>query len=108
MCVASVKPDLPLSPKVRKGDIKAVVLLNHHIIIFERPCKMRRGPSSVFVTPDLMFTGSLLQIYPSLLFCLLFQDLKQAQLKQRPSAFRPWSPKAAEKEKPASQNEVER
>lgn len=69
---------------------------------------MRRGPSSVFVTPDLTFTGSLLQIYPSLLFCLLSQDLKQAQLKQRPSAFRPWSPKAAEKEKPATQNEVER
>lgn len=38
VCVASVKPDLPLSPKVRKGDIKAVVLLNHHIIIYERPC----------------------------------------------------------------------
>uniref|UniRef100_A0A3Q3IIS3 Ski oncogene n=1 Tax=Monopterus albus TaxID=43700 RepID=A0A3Q3IIS3_MONAL len=36
------------------------------------------------------------------------KDLKQAQLKQRPSAFRPWSPKAAEKEKPATQNEVER
>ncbi|XP_029358968.1 v-ski avian sarcoma viral oncogene homolog b isoform X2 [Echeneis naucrates] len=36
------------------------------------------------------------------------QDLKQVQLKQRPSAFRPWSPKAAEKEKPATQNEVER
>ncbi|GLD64205.1 ski oncogene-like protein, partial [Lates japonicus] len=37
-----------------------------------------------------------------------YKDLKQVQLKQRPSAFRPWSPKAAEKEKPASQNEVER
>ncbi|KAM8756927.1 v-ski avian sarcoma viral oncogene homolog b [Acanthopagrus schlegelii] len=36
------------------------------------------------------------------------KDLKQAQLKQRPSAFRPWSPKAAEKEKPATQNEAER
>ncbi|KAI3369965.1 hypothetical protein L3Q82_024770 [Scortum barcoo] len=36
------------------------------------------------------------------------KDLKQVQLKQRPSAFRPWSPKAAEKEKPATQNEVER
>ncbi|XP_042364210.1 v-ski avian sarcoma viral oncogene homolog b [Plectropomus leopardus] len=36
------------------------------------------------------------------------KDLKQAQLKQRPSAFRPWSPKAAEKEKPATQNELER
>ncbi|XP_059184739.1 v-ski avian sarcoma viral oncogene homolog b [Centropristis striata] len=35
------------------------------------------------------------------------KDLKQVQLKQRPSAFRPWSPKAAEKEKPALQNEVE-
>ncbi|KAM9409400.1 v-ski avian sarcoma viral oncogene homolog b [Pholidichthys leucotaenia] len=33
-------------------------------------------------------------------------DLKQVQLKQRPSAFRPWSPKAAEKEKPATQKEV--
>ncbi|XP_019118511.1 v-ski avian sarcoma viral oncogene homolog b isoform X1 [Larimichthys crocea] len=36
------------------------------------------------------------------------KDLKQVQLKQRPSAFRPWSPKAAEKDKPATQNEVER
>ncbi|KAM7402291.1 hypothetical protein PAMP_017539 [Pampus punctatissimus] len=36
------------------------------------------------------------------------KDLKQVQLKQRPSAFRPWSPKAAEQEKPAAQNEVER
>lgn len=36
------------------------------------------------------------------------KDLKQAQLKQRPSAFRPWSPKASEKEKPAIQNEVVR
>ncbi|KAM3622212.1 uncharacterized protein V6R79_021916 [Siganus canaliculatus] len=36
------------------------------------------------------------------------KDLKQVQLKQRPSAFRPWSPKAAEKEKPATQNEAER
>ncbi|KAK2915187.1 v-ski avian sarcoma viral oncogene homolog b [Channa argus] len=36
------------------------------------------------------------------------KDLKQVQLKQRPSAFRPWSPKTAEKEKPAAQNEVER
>ncbi|XP_069001635.1 v-ski avian sarcoma viral oncogene homolog b [Embiotoca jacksoni] len=36
------------------------------------------------------------------------KDLKQVQLKQRPSAFRPWSPKTAEKEKPAPQNEVER
>ncbi|XP_074500376.1 v-ski avian sarcoma viral oncogene homolog b [Sebastes fasciatus] len=36
------------------------------------------------------------------------KDLKQVQLKQRPSAFRPWSPKAAEKEKPVTQNEVER
>ncbi|KAK9528848.1 hypothetical protein VZT92_012985 [Zoarces viviparus] len=36
------------------------------------------------------------------------KDLKQVQLKQRPSAFRPWSPKAAEKGKPATQNEVER
>ncbi|XP_026163856.1 v-ski avian sarcoma viral oncogene homolog b [Mastacembelus armatus] len=36
------------------------------------------------------------------------KDLKQVQLKQRPSAFRPWSPKVAEKEKPAPQNEVER
>nr|XP_046239354.1 v-ski avian sarcoma viral oncogene homolog b [Scatophagus argus] len=36
------------------------------------------------------------------------KDLKQVQLKQRPSAFRPWSPKAVEKEKPAAQNEVER
>ncbi|XP_047439039.1 v-ski avian sarcoma viral oncogene homolog b [Mugil cephalus] len=36
------------------------------------------------------------------------KDLKQVQLKQRPSAFRPWSPKAVEKEKPATQNEVER
>ncbi|XP_070758918.1 v-ski avian sarcoma viral oncogene homolog b [Enoplosus armatus] len=36
------------------------------------------------------------------------KDLKQVQLKQRPSAFRPWSPKGTEKEKPATQNEVER
>lgn len=36
------------------------------------------------------------------------KDLKQVQLKQRPSAFRPWSPKAAEKEKPTTQKEVER
>ncbi|XP_023150686.1 v-ski avian sarcoma viral oncogene homolog b [Amphiprion ocellaris] len=36
------------------------------------------------------------------------KDLKQVQLKQRPSAFRPWSPKAVEKEKPATQNEEER
>ncbi|XP_054473108.1 v-ski avian sarcoma viral oncogene homolog b [Anoplopoma fimbria] len=36
------------------------------------------------------------------------KDLKQVQLKQRPSAFRPWSPKAAEKEKPATKIEVER
>ncbi|XP_028262651.1 v-ski avian sarcoma viral oncogene homolog b [Parambassis ranga] len=36
------------------------------------------------------------------------KDLKQVQLKQRPSAFRPWSPKPAEKEKPATQSEVER
>ncbi|XP_068172230.1 v-ski avian sarcoma viral oncogene homolog b [Antennarius striatus] len=36
------------------------------------------------------------------------KDLKQVQLKQRPSAFRPWSPKAAEKEKTAPQNEVNR
>ncbi|XP_075893315.1 ski oncogene-like [Nelusetta ayraudi] len=36
------------------------------------------------------------------------KDLKQVQLKQRPSAFRPWSPKAPEKEKSATQNEVER
>ncbi|KAM9860113.1 v-ski avian sarcoma viral oncogene homolog b [Aulostomus maculatus] len=36
------------------------------------------------------------------------KDLKQVQLKQRPSAFRPWSPKAAEKENPAPHNEVER
>ncbi|XP_029288495.1 v-ski avian sarcoma viral oncogene homolog b [Cottoperca gobio] len=36
------------------------------------------------------------------------KDLKQVQMKQRPSAFRPWSPKAAEKDKPATQNEVER
>ncbi|XP_070405491.1 v-ski avian sarcoma viral oncogene homolog b isoform X2 [Nothobranchius furzeri] len=36
------------------------------------------------------------------------KDLKQVQLKQRPSAFRPWSPKAAEKEKAAPQNEPER
>ncbi|KAM8916380.1 v-ski avian sarcoma viral oncogene homolog b [Spinachia spinachia] len=35
------------------------------------------------------------------------KDLKQVQMKQRPSAFRPWSPKAAEKEKPATQNEAE-
>uniref|UniRef100_A0A8D3ECD8 Ski oncogene n=1 Tax=Scophthalmus maximus TaxID=52904 RepID=A0A8D3ECD8_SCOMX len=35
------------------------------------------------------------------------RDLKQVQLKQRPSAFRPWSPKAADKEKPAPKNEVE-
>lgn len=33
------------------------------------------------------------------------KDLKQVQLKQRPSAFRPWSPKVAEKEKPAIHNE---
>ncbi|KAL6111962.1 uncharacterized protein ACO6RY_08820 [Pungitius sinensis] len=36
------------------------------------------------------------------------KDLKQVQMKQRPSAFRPWSPKAAEKDKPATQNEAER
>ncbi|TNN84010.1 Ski oncogene [Liparis tanakae] len=36
------------------------------------------------------------------------KDLKQVQMKQRPSAFRPWSPKATEKEKPGTQNEVER
>ncbi|KAA8593330.1 hypothetical protein FQN60_009446, partial [Etheostoma spectabile] len=36
------------------------------------------------------------------------KDLKKVQLKQRPSAFRPWSPKAAEKEKSATQNELER
>ncbi|XP_037534667.1 v-ski avian sarcoma viral oncogene homolog b [Nematolebias whitei] len=36
------------------------------------------------------------------------KELKQVQLKQRPSAFRPWSPKAAEKEKAATQNEAER
>ncbi|XP_026205464.1 v-ski avian sarcoma viral oncogene homolog b [Anabas testudineus] len=36
------------------------------------------------------------------------KDLKQVQLKQRPSAFRPWSPKAAEKEKTATQNDLER
>ncbi|CAG07014.1 unnamed protein product, partial [Tetraodon nigroviridis] len=36
------------------------------------------------------------------------KDLKQVQLKQRPSAFRPWSPKVAEKEKSSTQNEVER
>ncbi|KAK2861966.1 hypothetical protein Q5P01_001499 [Channa striata] len=36
------------------------------------------------------------------------KDLKQVQLKQRPSAFRPWSPKTAEKQKPATQKEVER
>ncbi|XP_068598813.1 v-ski avian sarcoma viral oncogene homolog b [Brachionichthys hirsutus] len=36
------------------------------------------------------------------------KDLKQVQLKRRPSAFRPWSPKDAEKEKPAAQNEVNR
>ncbi|MEQ2243880.1 hypothetical protein ILYODFUR_011324, partial [Ilyodon furcidens] len=35
-------------------------------------------------------------------------DLKQVQLKQRPSAFRPWSPKAVEKEKPVPQKEAER
>ncbi|KAJ0068937.1 hypothetical protein NL108_015172 [Boleophthalmus pectinirostris] len=33
------------------------------------------------------------------------KDLKQVQLKQRPSAFRPWSPKAVEKEKPPIQKE---
>lgn len=33
------------------------------------------------------------------------KDLKQVQLKQRPSAFRPWSPKTVEKEKPSIQNE---
>ncbi|MED6272877.1 hypothetical protein CHARACLAT_001130 [Characodon lateralis] len=36
------------------------------------------------------------------------KDLKQVQLKQRPSAFRPWSPKAVEKEKPVPQKEAER
>ncbi|KAM6927392.1 v-ski avian sarcoma viral oncogene homolog b [Xenentodon cancila] len=36
------------------------------------------------------------------------KELKQVQLKQRPSAFRPWSPKVAEKEKPATQNDAER
>ncbi|XP_056130387.1 v-ski avian sarcoma viral oncogene homolog b [Lampris incognitus] len=38
------------------------------------------------------------------------KDMKQVQLKQRPSAFRPWSPRtpSAEKEKPATQNEAER
>ncbi|XP_020484776.2 v-ski avian sarcoma viral oncogene homolog b isoform X2 [Labrus bergylta] len=36
------------------------------------------------------------------------KDLKQVQLKQRPSAFRPWSPKSVEKDKPVSQNEMER
>ncbi|KAM3878402.1 v-ski avian sarcoma viral oncogene homolog b [Diretmus argenteus] len=36
------------------------------------------------------------------------KDLKQVQLKQRPSAFRPWSPKTAEKEKPTAHNEAER
>uniref|UniRef100_UPI003AADC640 v-ski avian sarcoma viral oncogene homolog b n=1 Tax=Centroberyx gerrardi TaxID=166262 RepID=UPI003AADC640 len=36
------------------------------------------------------------------------KELKQVQLKQRPSAFRPWSPKTAEKEKPTAQNEMER
>uniref|UniRef100_A0A8C6SVQ7 Ski oncogene n=1 Tax=Neogobius melanostomus TaxID=47308 RepID=A0A8C6SVQ7_9GOBI len=33
------------------------------------------------------------------------KDLKQVQLKQRPSAFRPWSPKAVEKEKTPIQKE---
>lgn len=69
---------------------------------------MKRGPLSIFPTANLMFWSSFLWVYPSLLFCSFFQDLKQVQLKQRPSAFRPWSPKAAEKEKPATQNEVER
>ncbi|XP_007550234.1 v-ski avian sarcoma viral oncogene homolog b [Poecilia formosa] len=36
------------------------------------------------------------------------KDLKQVQLKQRPSAFRPWSPKAVEKEKPVPHKEAER
>ncbi|RVE73313.1 hypothetical protein OJAV_G00046720 [Oryzias javanicus] len=36
------------------------------------------------------------------------KDLKQVQLKQRPSAFRPWSPKVVEKEKPAAQGEREK
>ncbi|KAJ4927296.1 hypothetical protein JOQ06_015030 [Pogonophryne albipinna] len=36
------------------------------------------------------------------------KDLKQVQMKQRPSAFRPWSPKAAEKEKLATKKEVDR
>ncbi|KAF7665705.1 hypothetical protein LDENG_00135240 [Lucifuga dentata] len=36
------------------------------------------------------------------------KNLKQVQLKQRPSAFRPWSPKAADKEKPTTHNEEDR
>ena len=47
----------------------------------------------------------------AIMFCrLLFQDLKQIQLKQRPSAFRPWSPRTptTEKEKSNPRNEAER
>uniref|UniRef100_A0A3Q3DNV1 Ski oncogene n=1 Tax=Hippocampus comes TaxID=109280 RepID=A0A3Q3DNV1_HIPCM len=33
------------------------------------------------------------------------KDLKQIQLKQRPSAFRPWSPKGSDREKPPTQCE---
>ncbi|KAG7244724.1 hypothetical protein INR49_029743 [Caranx melampygus] len=47
------------------------------------------------------------QELPGVVAFILARDLKQVQLKQRPSAFRPWSPKAAEKDK-AAQNEVER
>ncbi|XP_075996952.1 v-ski avian sarcoma viral oncogene homolog b isoform X2 [Genypterus blacodes] len=36
------------------------------------------------------------------------KELKQVQLKQRPSAFRPWSPKATEKEKPSTHSEADR
>ncbi|XP_077428542.1 v-ski avian sarcoma viral oncogene homolog b [Vanacampus margaritifer] len=36
------------------------------------------------------------------------KDLKQVQLKQRPSAFRPWSPKGSDREKAAAQCEPQR
>ncbi|XP_057701090.1 v-ski avian sarcoma viral oncogene homolog b [Corythoichthys intestinalis] len=36
------------------------------------------------------------------------KELKQIQLKQRPSAFRPWSPKGSEREKGAVQSQQER
>lgn len=68
----------------------------------------REGPLNVLVMADSMFLWQFSEFIQACCVVVLLQDLKQVQLKQRPSAFRPWSPKPAEKVKPAAKNEVER